>query len=290
MTMEYTTISDVFVPEVVGPIVKTYVYDNLALLNSGLVKDIGDVVQWNRGGNTVTFPTYTGFTPGSGSETLPVNGASVDSKNVSMDSVTENVVGKIIPLAFTNTMFEDVIQSVELQGKVIEQIGEEAANDIDETLVTEALTTTLSYSGTAGVPISYDTLSQAKMLWGDKVHRFRAGLVVHSAVYGNLIRLGAVTEYQNWGADPTTRTGAVPYFCGMPVYVSDNVTSTDGVYNNLIIAEGSLEWAMKREVTVKQKETPGNDNVYLDATYRWMVHLSERRPLGAIVYQCGVTS
>lgn len=290
MTMAYTKISDVFVPEVVGPIVKTYVYDNLALLRSGLVKDIENVVEWNRGGNTVTFPTYTGFTPGSGSENLPTDGSSVDSKNVSMSSVTEDVTGRIIPLAFTGTMLEDVIQSVELQGKVLEQIGEEAANDIDETLITEALTTTLSYSGTAGVPISYDTLSQAKMLWGDKVHRFNAGLVLHSAVYSNLLRLGVVTEYQNWGADPTTRTGAVPYFCGMPVYVSDNITSTDGVYNNLIIAEGSLEWAMKREVTIELKTLPGNDNKYLDATYRWMVHLSERRPLGAIVYQCGVTS
>lgn len=286
MTMQYTTISDVFVPQVVGQLVKTYLYNNLALLSSGLVKDIGPTVEWNKGGNTVTFPTYTGFTPGSGSETLPTDGSSVDSKKITMSSTTEDVIGKIIPLAFTGTMFEDVLQSADVQAKVIEQIGEEAANDIDESLITEALTTTLIYSADSGVPINYDGVALAKMLWGDKVHRYNAGLVIHSDVYAKLIRLNAVTEYQNWGADPTTRTGRVPFFAGMPVFVSDNIPSTDGVYSNLIVAQGSLEWAMKREVTIKPKQTPGNDNEYLDATYRWMVHLSDRRPLGCIEYQC----
>lgn len=284
MPSAYTQDANIIQPQVLGDVVATWLYYNSALIGSGAATELTGAM-WNAGGSTVTFRKLAGFT--AGSATLPTDGTQVDSKNVTMTSYTKTVTNKIVSIAMSNVALEDVTQDVDLYNAVVDQVGSQVRDDVDAALITEACTSTLSHDCT-GASISYNDIVTAKMKWADKSVIKNPVLVCHSAVYNDLLKLSQVATFNNWGAGPAVQSGAVPYIAGMPVIVSDNVTNADGVYTNLIVDRGALQYAFKRLVTVEVKNQPGNDMHWFDFTYRYVVNMTQSNPLPVVKYITGL--
>lgn len=280
MPNAYTQPADVFKPQVLGEMIRAYLFNNVALIGSGHVGELSGAI-WNAGGDTVTFRTFAGFS--GGSSATPVDGTKIDSQKVTMSSYTKAVVNRMISIAVNKLSIEDVSQDTDLFNEIFVQIGEQVRKDIDLALVTEAETTSLSH--TVAGTISYTATVAAKMKWADKTQSADPALIVHSKVYEDLLKLAEVSTYNNWGPNPTVQTGAVPYFCGMPVFVSNNITTVTGTPNtfrNLILDRGSLQFGLKREVEAEIKTEPGTTMRYIDVDYRYVTHLRQTNPLGTI--------
>lgn len=264
-TSYYTAPSDVFVPQVVGEMARTYLYYKLALIGNGFAQEAEAI--WNGDGSTVTLPYVTGFSGSSG--TLATDGTQVDSQKFSVTSTTASVTAKIISIAMAGATLEDVARDINLYNEMLMQVQQAVAKDVDAALITAAETTALST--TTGGPICYEDIVKAKLNWGDSMND-DACLVVHSTVYADLLKLAQVSTWQNWGGNPVAPSGRVPMIAGLPVFVSDNLTNST-TYTNLIIRRGGLKFAFKRALKVDLKKEKGNDMTYFDWTYRYTTYL-----------------
>jgi len=286
MANAYTTPSDVFSPQVVGQAIKGYLYNNVALLGSGYIGSIPGAV-WSAGGNQVTFPKYTGFTATAGvaSSANAADGTKVDSKKVTVTTVTADCVNRILSIAVDKVTLQNAYTDMDLYNMIISQIGEQIRNEIDLALITEAATTTLTLGDTTTpVDMTYDNVVDAKMLWGDKAQNADAAMIVHSNSYGEILKLADIKDASKFGI-PTSVAGEVPVLAGMPVFVSDNITFNDSTadsYTNLIVRRNALRFGTRSEAEMEIKTEPGNTMRYLDTDFRYIVDLEQSAQLGVI--------
>jgi len=294
MANAFTTPSDVFSPQRVGPSILGYQYANLAILGKGFVVDIPGAI-WQPGGKQITFPRVKGFTGESSAN--PSDGTLVDSDKVEIDSVTADAVSRIKSIAVDKVTLEYCLQELNLSNgtkttlydSIITQLGQLMLNELDKALVAEAETTTLAL-GTTSVPvtISYDQVVNALALWGDKAARADACLLVHSNVYKQILKLTDLKDAAKFGA-PTQITGQVVFLAGLPVYVSDNITQTTVAgtpdivsYTCLILRRGALRYSMRSELDVEIKSQVRSTMRFMDADWRYLVDLEQGAQLGAI--------
>ncbi len=277
MTAAYTTPSDVFVPEVLGPVVEAYLYDNYALVGTGYVQPLD--VSWNAGGNTATIRKFSGLA--SGFQSNAVDGTQVESTDLSVTSYTVKAVNKILSVAIDDVTMDDVATDVELQRRMVEQVGKEVQKVLDQALVTEAETTTLSKTCTGR--LSVEELVSAKVTnWGDKSVVWDSCLVVHSKVYGDLVTLPQVQDSYRFGS-LVAQTGVIPSINGMPIFVSDAISGpTNNLYTNLIVRRGALGYNFRKALQLEIKSEKGNTMKYWDFSFRYLVDLLYSNPLGVI--------
>lgn len=280
MANAYTTPSDVFAPQRIGQSIKGYIYNNHALSGSGFIGSIAGAT-WSAGGKQVTFPKYTGFTGGSSANAS--DGTKVDSKKVTVTSVTADCVSRILSIAVDKATLQDAYTDPDVYNYIINQVGEVVVKELDLALVAEAETSTLLMDADDAT-IAYDDIIDGLKLWGDKMQQSEAMLVVHSKVYADLLKLAEVKDSAKFGY-ATMPNGRVPVIAGCPVYVSDNVTVTDltsDTYTNLIVRRNAVRFGMRSEVDMEIKTEPGNTMRYLDFDWRYIVDLEQSAQLGVI--------
>lgn len=146
-------------------------------------------------------------------------------------------------------------------GEVAKQFVEMTANTVENELLRvsvaglPALYVHDVFSATTPKTLDYDTMIDAKILWGDEQGNIEL-LTVHSKVYGDLLKLKdstgrpLVTDANN---------AEIQKFAGVPLKVSDRntVTVVSGVnrYSSLIFKAGAVAWWYQKAATVR---TEGN--------------------------------
>jgi hypothetical protein len=79
-------------------------------------------------------------------------------------------------------------------------------------------------------------------------------LIMHSKVYGDLLKLDAIQNQYQSGMN-VLQTGMIPTLLGMPIYLSDRVTTTTvsavTSYQTYVVGPGALALFYQRPVKVE---------------------------------------
>lgn len=274
MTTNITTINDVFAPQVIGPFVQNYLFAVPGLLNSGYVSEIGGV-DWDSGGNTVTFPAFNGKLE---AVDLPLTQPDVETdvagQKVTYGYTTEAVINRIIPFESTYSALEDALRRgpETLMNDVGLNVADAVRDSIESSLLTEAETTTLSASAATDTITPSDIITTKALKWGDRLGR-ESALVMHSTAYASTLANGDILDASKFGAGAVQVSGSVGMLGGCPIFVSDKINqAVSGLYKNIIVARGMLGYAWKRNITSRRIELK-NDRFRQEFTFRFIVHL-----------------
>jgi hypothetical protein len=143
-------------------------------------------------------------------------------------------------------------------GEIAGQIAFKAARYVDGKLLAVANNTPNEhdFSGDSTGLLTPDVIADGMLKLGDQHQGLLAGgrIIMHSKVYGDLIKLDAITNVYQSGMD-VTKTGMVPMIMGLPVMLSDRVTKTtvSGVtdYNTYIVGPGALALYYQRQLLIE---------------------------------------
>lgn len=134
--------------------------------------------------------------------------------------------------------------------EVARQFARYAARAADRELITAAETSTLLH--TASGTIALNDIVDAIGKWNDASVNI-SGLVVHSKVYRDLIKL-AEFKTLTQKADSVIEKGVVGMVYGVPIRVSDAITTVAGspnTYRNLLLKKGALGLWYQRNMNVE---------------------------------------
>lgn len=245
---------DVFIPEVLGELINDAVYDQVALLNSPAVTDLGGT--FSNGGNTITFPVFNGVE--GDFEDLDATDTTATDPTINyadMTSETVDVVSKIIDIGIKGCTLEDAFKAgnFEIVDAVLEEVSNKTAKMVDRYLIGLAEGTDLEsdISGTGGGLLTRTAIIKAKTgKWGDMAS-MQSILALHSKPFGDVV--DEVKDYNIYGpgGQSVTETMALPRLMGSPIAVSDQISSTGSpaVYTNLIVAAAGIGFKFHRNIS-----------------------------------------
>jgi hypothetical protein len=178
--------------------------------------------------------------------------------------------------------------SLAARGDPSQEVGNQvpvlATRYIDKKLVDEAEQTPLTI--TVNQTFSWEVFVNAIIAnWGDKAMQQIGGLVVHSKVMGDLMKLPEFKRADQLGQSGTVISGFVGALGTYPVFVSDRttvITGTPNQYSNLILKRGALGLLFQRTLLVERDRDILKKNWIISADIRFAVHLFFDRPFPAI--------
>lgn len=247
--MSVTAIADIIVPEVLADQIAAKFPDMLVIGQSSLVDTDGDfplgspgtkfkIPFWKRAGAFGALTEGVAMTPGkiqTGSEFAVVQrgGAAYEVYD------TASLVSKADPVA-----------------ELSSQISRRAAEYIDASLVTECDKTPNVYGAGTAVIDETTIITALTTTLGDNYMKMLAGgaIFMHSKVYGDLLTTGAIqNQYQ--AGQSTILTGVLPTISGIPIFVTDRVTtgsvSSLTAYNTYVVGPKALALYFQRQVQVE---------------------------------------
>lgn len=290
--MATITPGDLFVPEVVGPIATEILFEKNVLLTSGYVDDGFDRGAYDSGGSTIRFPKFTAAGT-LGAQVLPTDTTAVTPDEITMSYTDETVTGKIISYQWTQAALEDALRSANVEQFVARVVATKAGNAVQDALITEAETSTLSYTTDGEGAIGYKSLLEARYdKWGEYANDTTPLLIAHSKVVYDLLCTEEAQKVGVYGVN-TVQAGKIMSIAGLNILASDAIgtTTSNGttVYKNLILKPGALMLAMRRELDYKEQPLAHTDIWNTWWTFRFATHLSEDKPYGVIQYLCSST-
>lgn len=249
MADRYTANGDVFTPQRIGELIVDTIYDELAILGTPAVTPLN--AEFGNGGNTVTFPVFNGITGGfSDLDPADTTGTQPDAVYADMDFETAAVVSKILDVGVKGCTIEDAFKNNQFNivDAILEDVGNKASAMVDDYLITLANGTSLSHTVASSGKMSRSALIKAKVSQWKDMSRMGAILVVHSAVFADM--MDEVKDVYNTPLNVgVNQTGNVALYNGHPVIVSDNcpVNSTD--YTSFLLAPGAIGFDFHRELS-----------------------------------------
>ena len=289
--MAITSSDDLFVPEVATAVATAEFPDMLALgfPASPFVAPFPPVNRMSKG-NMVKFPRYD--TLSAFEELAPSGTLTPEVLTTSVDEAPVRVWGKAVEI----DDFADLEADGDHSAEVGRQIARRGAEKVDDILIEVAETAGISETSFNSQTITYSTFVQAMVdNWGDKAWSMVGGLVVHSKVSGDMMELDEFKRADVLGMPGAAATGfnerapnaAIGALAGVPVYVSDRLTTTSGspnTYSNLIFKRNAMGLKFQRTLLVESdRDVLGKDTV-IAADVRFAVHLLFGDPLPAITY------
>lgn len=251
--MAYVAITDIINPEVLADQVAAKFPDKLAFVGTSVV-NINDEFPlgspgtefkmpfWKRGGSFAAMTEGTPLVPGkvtTGSEFATVLRAGIAYENLD----TALLVSIPDPMA-------------EMAG----QLSTRLAEYLDDSLITKANLTPNLYDQSvngAGTLTADAIITAAIAALGDNHSKLMGGsgaLIMHSKPYGDLMKLGLIQNMYQAGMD-VVKSGQIPTLLGMPIIISDRVTTTtvSGVvyYNTYIAGPDALGLYFQRLVNIE---------------------------------------
>lgn len=278
--MTATLKTDLFVPEVATSVATAIFPNVLALGFAGspftavlpAVDSIGDE------GDAIKFPRYD--TLGDFAAMTENSALTPEALKTSMDLAVIQAAGKAVEL----TDFAVLASRGDPSQEVGNQVPVLASRYIDKALIDEASTTPLV--STNAQTISWEVFVNAIITnWGDKAMSEVGGIVVHSKVMGDIMKLPEFKRADQLGQAGSLITGYIGAMGSYPVYVSDRLTVTAGTpntYDNLILKRGSLGLMFQRGLLVERFRDVLKKNWVISADVRFAVHLYYGRPYPAI--------
>lgn len=248
----YTAIADIIDPEVLADQASAKFTDNLVIGNTGLVL-VDPLFPIGSPGTEFKVPFWkrmTGFAAMSEGTALTTNKVTADA-----EFATVLRAGGAWAVYDTATL----VSMADPHGEISSQIARRAAEYVDDKLVLTAdkSPNLKDISATGAGTIDPDSIT-ASMIesMGDQYAKFLSGgaLIMHSKVYGDLLKLDAIQNQYQSGMD-VLKTGLVPTIVGLPIIVSDRVTkstvSSVTYYNSYIVGPGALALFHQRTLKVE---------------------------------------
>ena len=240
--MPVTTTSNVIIPEVLAAMIAAEIPGQLALAGSDAVTVLDNLK--GGPGNTIKIPrwgTIGDFTEVAEGDPMPVVNIAATAATATVKKFARGV--EVTDEALLAS-YDDPLK------EVARQFARYAARAADRELITAAETSTLLH--TASGTITLNDIVDAIGKWNDASVNI-SGLVVHSKVYRDLIKL-AEFKTLTQKADSVIEKGVVGMVYGVPIRVSDAITTVAGspnTYRNLLLKKGALGLWYQRNMNVE---------------------------------------
>lgn len=251
--MAVTAIADIINPEVLADQISAKFPDMLVLGNTNLV-EVDSTFPLGSPGTVFKLPFW---------KRIPAFGSLTEGTAMTPGKITTSAEFCVVQRAGAAYEVYDTAQLVSKADPVSEvssQIGRRAAEWIDNALVVEAGKTPNTYDYTAlgtGGKFDQNTVAAAiTSTLGDNYAKVQAGgaIIMHSKPFGDLLQTGAIQNQYQFGGD-VMKTGGIPMLSGLPIIVSDLVTtsvvSTVTKYQTFIVGPGALALFYQRQVNVE---------------------------------------
>lgn len=248
--MAQTVISDIINPEVLADQVSAKFPDYLVFGQFPGI-DVDDTLM-KPGGTKVKMPFFKRIGSfGSMTEGTPLVPGKIDTGSEEAIVVRAGLAIQILDTA-------ELVSLPSPMNEAVAQISRRAAEYLDSTLVTAAEKTPnyLDYSQTGAGTMDDVAILGGLAKLGDNYQRILANgaLIMHSKPYMDLQALGKVQNAYQGNFD-NLKTGVVGMFLGLPIYLSDRVTtatvSSATVYNSYIVGPGALQLMYQRNLLIE---------------------------------------
>ena len=240
--MAVTTTSNVIIPEVLAAMIAAEIPGQLALAGSDAVTVLDNLK--GGPGNTIKIPrwgTIGDFTEVAEGNAMPVVNIAATAATATVKKFARGV--EVTDEALLAS-YDDPLK------EVARQFARYAARAADRELITAAEASTLLH--TAPATITLNDIIDAIGKWNDASVNI-SGLVVHSKVYRDLIKL-AEFKTLTQKADQVIEKGVVGMVYGVPIRVSDAITTVAGspnTYRNLLLKKSALGLWYQRNMNVE---------------------------------------
>lgn len=240
--MAVTTTSNVIIPEVLAAMIAAEIPGQLALAGSDAVTVLDNLK--GGPGNTIKIPrwgTIGDFTEVAEGNAMPVVNIAATAATATVKKFARGV--EVTDEALLAS-YDDPLK------EVARQFARYAARAADRELIVAAETTTLEH--TASGTITLNDIVDAIGKWNDASVNI-SGLVVHSKVYRDLIKLPEFKTLTQ-KADQVIERGVVGMVYGVPIRVSDSITTVAGspnTYRNLLLKKNALGLWYQRNMNVE---------------------------------------
>jgi hypothetical protein len=253
--MAYTAISDIIDPQVLADQIAAKFPEMLVLGNSNLV-EVDTTFPLGSPGTKFTIPFWKRI----GSFAAMSEGTPLTTGKIQAGSEKAVVLRAGLALEVLDTA--TLVSKSDPMSEIATQIARRTAEYIDAQLVVEANKTPNTFDGTSLGPSSAGTLDQNTIVkaltekMGDQYFKMLSGgrIIMHSKVYGDLLQLGAIQNQYQFNGD-VLKSGVVPTLMGLPIEVSDRVTtavvSSVTQYKTYVVAPGALALFYQRMVNVE---------------------------------------
>jgi hypothetical protein len=283
--MPYTNLADVIVPEVMAKMAAAQIPTASKIVRSGIVSLDYNNVDIGEGGNFFNVPFYDELT-----------GASEVIDGVNQIAVNAISTGKDIGVVLHRGKAWGVTDLARFAGmedpsrEIGRQVGNYWSKEFDR-LYVAILNAHIAASGplnsshlydvsvTTGTKVLFDTgvAIDASLKLGDNMDDL-TGMIIHSKVYGDLVKNKLVEFVDLPSTDNTYRTAKIPTFLGKELVVSDQCpidTSTPGyeIYTSYLFGPGAGYLGYQRQLmTEKDRDILAFRNV-LSTSVHFGLHL-----------------
>lgn len=259
--MAITQISNIINPEVLADQISAKFPDRLVLGNTDLV-EVDTTFPLGMPGTQFKIPFWKRI----GAFADLVEGTAMTPGAINALSEFATVVRGGVALEVTDQA--SLVSKSDPVGEISDQLARRAAEYIDAKLVLQAehspnffdqtVQQVPATQGGAGVKIlNQNAIVQAMSnTLGDNFGVMLKGgaIICHSKVYGDLLQTGAIQNQYQSGMD-VLKTGLIPTLLGMPIFISDlvttNVVSAVNQYHTYIVGRGALALFYQRQVMVE---------------------------------------
>lgn len=272
--MPVTAIADIINPEVLADQIEAKFPDELVLGRTNLVEVNADF-PLGTPGTQFKMPFWKRIN-GFGALT---EGTAMTTNKVAADA--EYAIVQRAGNAYEVYDTAQLVTSADPVGEIARQIARRAAEYVDASLVTKMDNTPNStdISGTGAGTMTVDGLITALITaLGDNYSKLisNGALIMHSKVYGDLLKLGVIQNQYQSGMD-VLRSGNIPTLLGLPILLSDRVTSavvsSVTYYNTYVVGPGSLALFYQRGVQVEFDRDILKSSDVIAATVHFATHL-----------------
>lgn len=244
-----TSIADIIDPEVLADQVSAKYPDELVLGRSNLV-EVDTTFPLGSPGTVFTIPFWkriSAFSP------LQEGTAMVPNK---ISAGKERAIVQRGGGAYEVYDTASLVSKADPMSEIALQLARRSAEYLDTALV-EAAGKTPNAADKSGATLDQDVIIEALIgSLGDNYAKIigSGALVMHSKVYGDLLKLDQIQNQYQSGMD-VLRTGLVPTLLGLPIHVTDRTTvstvSGTPVYSTFVIGPGALGLFFQRNVKVE---------------------------------------
>lgn len=256
--MAVTAIADIINPEVLADQLSAKFPDHLVLGALPIVR-VDDTFPLGSPGTQFKIPSW---------KRIPAFGALTEGVAMTPGKITS--MSEFATVLRAGAAFEvydtaELVSKADPVSEIADQIARRAAEYIDNKLVLEAEHTPNTFDQTnagvqtnAGGTVDQNCLIKAMTsTLGDNYGALLGGgaaLIMHSKVYADLLQTAAIQNQYQSGMN-VIKEGTVPSLLGLPIYLSDlvttNVVSTVTQYHTYIVGRDALALFYQREVMVE---------------------------------------
>ena len=278
--MAITTRDNLIIPEILQEAVKGAFEGVTALWGTGAARVADTLPGTVKGGDEITVPYFGALgelddVAGDGDALVPAQ------LTMSEEKATVQHSGK----AFEITNWAQMAAFGDPYAEAARQMKEAVIRRADKALIDKAAGTSLVkdvYDASSPKTLDWDTLVDAKLLWGDEQDEIVL-MGVHSKVYGDLLKLKDGNG-RPLLVDPGD--GKLARFAGIPVAASDRLPvlsayggdGTPDAYTSVIVIREALAFWFTGTPSVKTDSDILVDSTVAAIHVYWVAHLYSRMP------------